>query len=96
MRMATVVFPVPGLPVKDMCREGEPDTSPSSFLARSTTNKAAMSRIRVFTGFKPMSSASSSSRTSLTRVSASNAPRSIRSVTTTPYLYRCPSGACVA
>jgi hypothetical protein len=29
MRSATVVLPVPGLPVKDMCSEGDPATRPS-------------------------------------------------------------------
>src|SRR5918996_1236325 len=63
MRRATVVFPVPGLPVKHMCSEGRSDASPCSPRRRSTTSSAAISRIRVFTGASPTSSPSSPSRT---------------------------------
>ena len=65
MRIATVVLPVPGLPVKDMCSEGDPATRPSCLRARSMSSSAAMSRTRAFTGLSPISSRSSSSRTSL-------------------------------
>lgn len=51
--IATVVFPVPGLPVKDICNPGFPDTIPNCFLKRSISNKAAISLIRVFTGTRP-------------------------------------------
>src|SRR6266481_799181 len=79
IRIATVVFPVPGLPVKDMCSDGEPPTRPTCLRARSTSSNAAMSRIRAFTGLRPVSSASSSSSTSVTFESASSAFKSTRS-----------------
>ena len=50
MRSATVVLPVPGLPVKLMCSEGREDSSPASRRSRSITSSAAISRIRVLTG----------------------------------------------
>src|ERR687895_477616 len=40
MRRATVVFPVPGLPVKHMCSDGRSDASPCSRRRRSTTSSA--------------------------------------------------------
>src|SRR5918997_2587813 len=63
MRRATVVFPVPGLPVKHICSEGRSDASPCSARRRSTTSRAAISRILVFTGASPTSSPSSWSST---------------------------------
>src|SRR5215217_1999271 len=63
MRRATVVFPVPGLPVKHICSEGRSDTSPCSRRRRSTTNSAAISRMRVLAGASPTSSPSSWSST---------------------------------
>src|SRR5687768_14276813 len=63
MRRATVVFPVPGLPVKHMCSDGRSDASPCSRRRRSTTSSAAISRMRVFTGARPTRSPSSSSST---------------------------------
>ena len=50
MRSATVVLPVPGLPVKLMCSEGRDEIRPSSRRSRSITSSAAISRMRVFTG----------------------------------------------
>src|SRR5258706_13550693 len=82
MRIATVVFPVPGLPVKDMCSEGEPPTRPTCLRARSTRSSAAMSRMRAFTGLSPISSASSSSSTSVTFEPESSASKSTRSEAT--------------
>src|SRR5918996_718748 len=63
MRRATVVFPVPGLPVKHICSDGRSDASPCSPRKRSTTSSAAISRIRIFTGASPTSSRSSWSST---------------------------------
>src|ERR687894_650322 len=57
MRRATVVFPVPGLPLKHMCSDGRSDASPCSRRRRSTTSRAAISRMRVFTGAASTSSA---------------------------------------
>ena len=76
MRMATVVLPVPGLPVKHMCSEGFALATPSSARAFSTTSSEAISRMRSFTGTSPTSSASSSSSTALTPDSTSSAFRS--------------------
>src|SRR5437870_2503842 len=47
IRMATVVLPVPGLPVKHMCRLGPPAVKPRSRRSRSTSSTARVSRIRV-------------------------------------------------
>src|SRR5665213_2123229 len=66
MRMATVVLPVPGLPVKDMCRLGAPEAMPRAVRAFSTARNAAISRSRVLTGTSPTSSASSCSSASVT------------------------------
>lgn len=54
----TVVLPVPGLPVKDICRPGLFAVIPKFFLNLSINNNAAISRIRAFTGAKPTSSSS--------------------------------------
>ena len=59
MRSATVVFPVPGFPVKDICSVGVSLVSASFCRARSMTRSEAISRIRVLTGFRPTSSRSS-------------------------------------
>ena len=66
MRSATVVLPVPGLPVKLMCSVGVSCARPSCFRARSTSSSAAVSRMRFFTGSSPISSRSSSSSTAAT------------------------------
>ena len=58
MRSATVVFPVPGLPVKLMCSEGRAQARPCSRRRRSMTSSAAISRMRVFTGSSATRSAS--------------------------------------
>ncbi len=75
MRMATVVLPVPGLPVKLMCRLGPepagPAASPRFRRSLSTTNRAAMSRMRCLTGARPTRSRSSSSITDSTWLCAS-------------------------
>src|SRR5918999_2472999 len=63
IRRATVVFPVPGLPLKHMCSDGRSDASPCSRRRRSTTSRAAISRMRVFTGASPTRSPSSPSST---------------------------------
>ena len=64
MRRATVVLPVPGLPVKDMCSVGRVDSMPNWVRSRSTTSRSAISLMRVFTGTRPTSSRSRRSRTS--------------------------------
>ena len=46
MRSATVVLPVPGLPVKLMCSVGGSWARPSAARARSTSSSAAISRMR--------------------------------------------------
>ena len=79
MRIATVVLPVPGLPVKLMCRVGGSVARPSLWRARSTTSSAAVSRMRRFTGARPISSRSSASSTSATPEAWKSAFRSMRS-----------------
>src|SRR5579883_386259 len=71
MRSATVVFPVPGLPVKHMCSEGDCACSPIPRRSRSMTSSAAMSRMRCLMGVSPMRSCSSSAITSSTWLSRS-------------------------
>ena len=63
MRSATVVLPVPGLPVKLMCSDGRAAVSPASARSRSITSSAAISRMRLLTGASATSSRSSSSST---------------------------------
>src|SRR6266516_3516306 len=53
MRSATVVLPVPGGPVKDMCSEGGRAVRPKLRRIRSTRSSAAISRMRVFTDLSP-------------------------------------------
>src|SRR5207302_1893350 len=60
---ATVVLPVPGLPVKLMCRLGAWASSPRFMRSLSITSSAAMSRMRALTGASPTRSRSSSSIT---------------------------------
>ena len=60
MRSATVVLPVPGLPVKDMCRLGACACRPRFMRSLSITRSAAMSRMRALMGASPMRSCSSS------------------------------------
>ena len=55
----TVVLPVPGLPVKDICNPGLFAVIPKFFLNLSINNNAAISRIRAFTGARPTNSSSS-------------------------------------
>src|SRR6202165_4843974 len=69
IRMAIVVLPAPGLPVKHMCNVGGSDSSPMVRRRRSTTNRAAISRIRAFTSRSATSSRSSRLRTSSMRAS---------------------------
>ncbi len=66
MRSATVVLPVPGLPVKLMCSDGAPVVRSDWLRSLSTSSSAQMSRMRLFTGASPTSSASSLSSTSAT------------------------------
>ncbi len=47
MRVATVVLPVPGLPVKLMCSVGASDVRPNFARTRSTSSSAAISRMRL-------------------------------------------------
>src|SRR5260370_19684841 len=63
MRSATVVLPVPGLPVKLMWRLGACACSPRSMRSLSITRSAAMSRMRALIGARPTRSRSSSSIT---------------------------------
>ncbi len=56
MRSATVVLPVPGLPVKLMCSDGAPAASCMSRRTLSTTSSEAISRMRFLTGARPISS----------------------------------------
>ncbi len=78
MRMATVVLPVPGLPVKLMCRVGACEERPNFERTRSTRRSAAISRMRCLTGARPMSSSSSCSRTGPTPDCANSSARLIR------------------
>src|SRR6266576_5590473 len=63
MRSATVVLPVPGLPVKLMCRLGACACNPRFMRSLSITSNAAMSRMRALIGVRPTRSRSSSSIT---------------------------------
>src|SRR3984885_12985179 len=63
MRSATVVLPVPGLPVKLMCRLGACAARPRFMRSLSMTSSAAMSRMRALIGANPTRSRSSSSMT---------------------------------
>src|SRR3984893_14512767 len=76
IRTATVVLPVPGLPVKLMCSDGAPADKPSEWRSLSTRSSAAMSRMRLLTGSRPMSSRSSLSNTSPMLDSRKTASRS--------------------
>ncbi len=62
MVLATVVLPVPGLPVKLMCNVGFVVARPRRSLTRLTSNNDAISAIRAFTGASPMRLVSSSAR----------------------------------
>src|ERR1700712_844894 len=66
IRCATVVLPVPGLPVKHMCSVGRSTATPKRSRTRSTTRSAASSASRSLTGARPTSSRSSASSTSST------------------------------
>src|SRR5438874_8896247 len=63
MRSATVVLPVPGLPVKLMCRLGACACSPRFMRSLSITSNAPMSRMRALIVVRPTRSRSSSSIT---------------------------------
>src|ERR1700761_8246269 len=63
MRKATVVLPVPGLPVKDMCRLGACACMPKFSRSLLITSSAAMSRMRPLMGARPTRSRSNSSIT---------------------------------
>ena len=63
-----IVFPVPGLPVNDICKPGFPELKPFSLLTLSTSKRAEISRIRVFTGTKPTNSSSNRSKVFLMSV----------------------------
>src|SRR5919106_2724236 len=63
IRSATVVFPVPGRPVKLMCSVGRSVASPRSSRSRATSSSEAISLMRVLTGARPTSSFASSSNT---------------------------------
>src|SRR5271165_4143880 len=76
--MATVVLPVPGWPVKDICRVGRSVVSSIFSRNRATNSKEAISRIRALTGLRPISSLSNSRRTSSTLESRWAAPTSTR------------------
>src|SRR5690606_40296309 len=60
MRTATVVLPVPGLPVKHICMLGCSDSIPTCARALATSRNAAISRTRCLTGARPMRSLSRS------------------------------------
>src|SRR5512133_3603498 len=63
MRNAMVVFPVPGRPVKHMCSDGGSVERPIRSRSRSTSNSAAICRMRSLTGSSPINSRSNSSST---------------------------------
>src|SRR3712207_4775344 len=77
IRIATVVLPVPGLPVNDMWSVGAWLVSPRSRRSLSTRRRAAISRMRAFTGLRPTSSRSSWPRISATPDSAKVRARSM-------------------
>jgi hypothetical protein len=85
MRSATVVFPVPGFPVKDICSVGVSLVSASFCRALSMTRSEAISRIRVLTGFRPTSSRSSVPKTSSTRAPSNSARNRIVGVAEAPF-----------
>jgi hypothetical protein len=64
MRSATVVLPVPGAPVKHMCRFGRDADSPNRWRARSTSSSEPISATFFFTGSSPTSSLSRLARSS--------------------------------
>ena len=79
MRSATVVLPVPGLPVKLMCRVGGSEVRPNFARTRSTSSSAAISRMRFLTGASPTSSSSSCCSTGPTPEAAYSAGEADRS-----------------
>ena len=66
IRLATVVLPVPGLPLKHICRLGAWLVRPRFTRSLSMTSSAAISRIRALTGTRPTKSRSSSFSTAST------------------------------
>ena len=80
IRSATVVFPVPGFPVNDICSVGASDANPMRLRIRSIRSSDAISRIRVFTGFKPISSRSSCARISSMPTASSSSRRLTASI----------------
>src|SRR5262245_40065351 len=80
IRSATVVLPVPGLPVKAICSVGGSEVSPTSWRARATKRNAAISRMRCLTGASPTRSRSSSAIGAPRSASACSAFRSTTSL----------------
>ena len=76
MCMATVVLPVPGLPVKHMCRLGRDEVSPYRWRSRSISSSAAISRTRALTGASPTNSRSNSSSIADSRWACCSSPSS--------------------
>src|ERR1700733_7580651 len=75
IRSATVVLPVPGFPVNDMCSVGTSEVSPIRLRMRSISSSEAISRMRVLTGFSPISSRSSCVRISSMPTDSSSSRR---------------------
>src|SRR6266404_2148204 len=75
IRSATVVLPVPGLPVNDMCNVGVSEDKFMRLRIRSISNSDAISRMRVLTGRSPTSSRSSCVRVSTMPTASSSSRR---------------------
>src|SRR5882757_8002941 len=80
IRSATVVLPVPGLPVNDICNVGTSVVRSMRLRIRSISNSDAISRIRVLTGFSPISSRSRCVRISSMPTASSSSRRFTLSV----------------
>ncbi len=76
MRSATVVLPVPGLPVKGHVERGSAGTQPQVPAQTIDEQQGGNIANRLFTGARPTSSRSSTSRTSPTCESRKAASRS--------------------
>src|SRR6266404_2061011 len=92
MRSATVVLPVPGLPVMLMCRRGACACSPRFMRSLSITSSAAMSRMRALIGVRPTRSRSSSSITAPAWLCASTSLTVRASVGWDAWLAAAPAG----
>src|SRR6266436_419226 len=92
MRSATVVLPVPGLPVKLMCRLGACAERPRFMRSLSITRSAAMSRMRALIGVRPTRSRSSSSITAPAWLCASTSLTVRASVGWDAWLAAAPAG----